>query len=402
MKILIRFILFFSFFVSLAVFNLQSVSWGLQLSWFLSIIFLIIFTLILIKRNKIIVTKKLKYFSLFIIYFIISTITSLIMLKFSIIDISKDVSSSDLINRSITHSIYLIFNFLVSIYIYIYFQHKQSIQDIVKYFIFYPSLVIMLIGIYVFLATYSLVPVDSILHNNLSLGYTFDRFKGDHRTASVFAEPSHYATYIAFLLPIYYAYFKKKIKIVSYSYRLPLFILYVAQIIMIKSMSFYLVLPIILIISYYTVNEKRINLKNFFYILSATTLAVVIIATFMFSRINEMIIGQDGSFIIRFNTFLNSIDLFLSSPIIGVGYGAIRGIDSFSTLLATIGILGFITFIFFLKKIHKDLNRFQKLIYVGFICMFITTLPADGMMDYLYFWIIISIILVNFKPKGLK
>jgi len=260
----------------------------------------------------------------------------------------------------------------------------------------------MLIGIYVFLATYSLVPVDSILHNNLSLGYTFDRFKGDHRTASVFAEPSHYATYIAFLLPIYYAYFKKKIKIVSYSYRLPLFILYVAQIIMIKSMSFYLVLPIILIISYYTVNEKRINLKNFFYILSATTLAVVIIATFMFSRINEMIIGQDGSFIIRFNTFLNSIDLFLSSPIIGVGYGAIRGIDSFSTLLATIGILGFITFIFFLKKIHKDLNRFQKLIYVGFICMFITTLPADGMMDYLYFWIIISIILVNFKPKGLK
>lgn len=399
MRILISLVLFFSYFVSLSIFNISSVTWGLQFSWFLSIIFSIVFTFILMKKTKIVITKKFKYFILYIVYFISSTIVSLVLFKYDIITTNVAIDKRELINRSIVHTVYILFNTIVTIYFYIYFQQRRNYETIIKYFIFYPSVVIMLIGVYGFLATYDIVPIDNFFHNNLSLGYTFERFKSTHRTASVFAEPSHYATYLAFLLPLYYAYFKKKFKMTRYLYRIPLIILYVSQIIMIKSLSFYLIFPILITITYYGVNEIRVKLENLFYVFFSIIIIFLVIIIFMFSRISILISQEDGSFLIRFGVFLDSINLFLSSPIIGFGYGAIRGIDSFSTLLATVGILGFIFFIYFIKKIRRDLNYLQKLIYIGFLCMFLVMLIADGMMDFLHFWLILGILLVNFNKK---
>lgn len=402
MNFLVNSILFFSFFTCLAVFNISTVTWGLQFSWFLGIIFLILMLLILFIKSKIIITRKFKYFLLFIIYFLISTFLSLFLLNQNILNLNENFDISQLTIRSVTHSIYLIFNFLVAIAIYVYYQKRQNFDDILKYFIAYPSIVIMIIGVYGYLATFNLVPIDTFLHNNLSLGYTFERFKSDHRTASVFAEPSHYGEYLAFLLPFMYAYYKKTIKLFSYVLRIPILLLYISQIIMIQSMSFYLILPILLLISYFSVNNKRFKFKYLIYTLPMLFIVVILIITFMFSRINSMVSGEDGSFIVRFGQFLDAIELFLSSPLIGVGYGAIRGVDSFSTLLATFGLIGVFVFIIFIKSLYYGLNHLQKIIYFGLISTFITSLVADGITDYLHFWIMISILLLMDNKEKLN
>jgi len=399
MSFLVNSILFFSFFICLSVFNINTVTWGLQLSWFLGIIFIILMSLSIVIKSNITITKKFKYYLLLVTYFIVSTFVSLFLVSQNFLNLSENFISNEIMTRSFTHFIYLIFNWIVAIHMYIYFQHTQNFNYILKYFISYPSIVIMLIGVYGYLATFGLVPVDTFLHNNLSLGYTFERFKSSHRTASIFAEPSHYGAYLAFLLPIMYAYYKKKIKLFPFLYRIPILILYISQIILIKSMSFYLVLPIIFLISYFFVNNKEFKVKYLLFISPIIIILTLFIFVLMQSRISLLLSGEDGSFVVRFGMFLHSIELFQASPLIGVGYGAIRGVDSLSTLLATIGLMGVIVFVLFIKKLNSKLNSLQKLIYIGFITMLIDSLVADGMTDFLHFWIMISLLLVVENKK---
>ena len=111
---LFNLLFFFIFFVSFCAINIQSIDWGLQTSWLIAIIIFLLYPLY--KRGKIrfIITQNFRIVSTYFVIIISCTILSVFFQKGGFIHFD-DIDSSELLSRCISHSIYLLFEYILYI-----------------------------------------------------------------------------------------------------------------------------------------------------------------------------------------------------------------------------------------------------------------------------------------------
>ena len=394
-----RLTLFFAFFNSFAIINFYDFNWGLLWSWFLSLIFIsLYFYKSFVFQKKIIYDYRNTYvLKIFGIIFLLSII-SWLMQWLGLIFIPSDYDIS--INRSFGHVGYIFFYFLVYICIYSYLKNNNNKYFIYyRWFFIYPFIFISFWGIYQNFSTYGFFNYIDIFNNSVSTGFTYERFKEDHRVSSVFPEPSEYSYYLALMTPIIWAYFRNIPFKSNFYIRLTLLFLLISQIYMIKSLSYFVAFPIIFwVIIRYIENLK--GLRLFGAIFLAGSVSIILVSLTMLSRLELVSSGSDGSIDDRFLGILQSIELFLRSPLIGFGYGISRGIDQLFFLLASVGLIG----IFFISKfLYKLLSNDDVPVFLtgATLAMFASCLTSNNIFGFLFFWIFLAFLTTFPKNKKL-
>lgn len=384
-----RLFLLFSFFISFAIINFPSSKWGLQMSWFIAIIMLLIFPQIIGYKFRISYNRNFKYVCTFFIILILLSITSLIFQSLNVIKF-KDIDIIDLRSRSIPHCIYLIFEFIIYLFLTAYLTKHNNQRDAVIWFITYPFYIITIYGIYQWLTTFDLVPYTAVFNNNESTGFTYLRFKDSHRCCSVFPEPSEYAYYLGFMLPfILTPFYNKNITIlpVFFKKKKLALCLYTFAVLSAGSMSLFAVFPIIL----FVVVRKfiKVSRRQIIFISIISIIILVTIVLLQRGRISEMMAGDDGSAITRYEALVETLNLFKGSPLIGGGFGAVRGLDLFSFMLGTTGLIGTSYFIFMIYKL-RAISDTNKIFKTALICMLIVALMSNPIIDHTFFWPILA------------
>ena len=74
--------------------------------------------------------------------------------------------------------------------------------------------------------------------------------------------------------------------------------------------------------------------------------------SYIFDNHLSKIYGDSGSGVVRILNLQHSLDLFLSNPIIGIGYGSHRSTTLVFSLLVNIGILGTMFFLYIFLRFH--------------------------------------------------
>jgi hypothetical protein len=311
--------------------------------------------------------------------------------------------------RSVPHLLYIIFLWFCAKNIYTYFSYNKKICHIWvrKYFITIPFFFVGIWGIYQWISTYDIVPYIKIFNNNISTGFTYLRFKHEHRTSSIFGEPSEYAYFLAFYLPIVLSYSFGEKNVFSLSgnklLRMCVFVFYFIQVILCKSMSYFLIFPVILFYSINTVIKKKRIMLNIMFCFFVIIFCVLVYLVYG-ERLLRIVSGIDGSMLIRLSGLYEGFALFIASPIIGVGYGAIRGLDMFSFLLACFGVTGTLLLFFCMRKLKNiAINDYiSKLFYHGFVSLIFVAMVSNPVLEYITIWIILAIITFFGKKKPLK
>lgn len=367
--------------------------WGLQVSWFIAILIFVLYPFYKLGRTKITWTYNFKLVTTYFLLILINTIISLLLINENIL-VFKEVEIIDIVGRSSTHIIYVVFEYIMFLYIYIYlYNSKKHISDL-KYFIFFPALFITIWGIYQWLTTFDLFPYIDIFNNSLSTKFTYLRFKAAHRTASVFPEPSEYAYFLAFMLPFAFMSIRNGKKLPYICYPKLFSYLILGSVVLCQSMSLYCVMP--LLILYILRGYIKFTLKKILTLFVISSLFISTIAFIALDRISAIFAGDDGSAITRFDAFVETMDLFTNSPIIGVGFGAVRGLDLLSFLLGTTGIIGTIAFIYMVCKL-RPYSEANMLFIDGFRCMIIVALISNPIIDLTFFWPILAFISIPLK-----
>jgi hypothetical protein len=390
MKRIFRLFLFFVFFVSFCVININAIDWGLQVSWFIGLILLILYPLVFVYNHKIVLSRNLKIVTGFFFIIICVTILSWILQAFDLINFGDTIKKRDLFSRSVSHTIYFIFEYLLFIILTMYMQYCTNHIQEIKSFVIYPFFFIALWGIYQWLTTFDLLPYLDIFNNSVSTKFTYLRFKGEHRTSSVFPEPSEYAYFLAFMIPFAVeCYFHYRDANTLCRRRYGFIFLLLLSILLCQSMSLFIVIPIIGI--YILRNYIKLNVGNIVIIFILSIIALGCLFYLKQDRFFNILRGTDGSALIRFNSFLETITLIRYSPFIGAGFGAVRGLDLSSFMLSTTGLTGTIAFIWMIVKIRPE-TKINLLFMRGFKCMLIVTLISNPILDLTFFWIILAFI----------
>jgi hypothetical protein len=155
----------------------------------------------------------------------------------------------------------------------------------------------------------------------------------------------------------------------------------------------------------------KAKLRGFFIPLIGIFLFVIFLKLFAGFSFLEYFVKQhldkitelSGSGLVRYEITQNSIQHFLLSPILGIGYGSERSLALSTFLLGNTGLLGFLSFMFWglslLKKMWNILkNKFathkQKTLAIGFFISFGTMFilmqfaKSESSLLFQYFWII--------------
>ena len=395
MKRLFQLLIFFSFFSSFSVLNIPSAEWGLQMSWFLALLIFILYPFAARGKYRFPQNGNFKLITGYFFGIIGLTLIAWLLLYLKVID-TGDFEVEELMKRSKPHLIYLIFDYLVYFHIVCFLNNQEDHSKTIRVFITYTFYFITIWGFYQWLTTFDLFPYTRIFNNNASTGFTYLRFVADHRSSSVFPEPSEYAYFLGFMLSfVFVQWWYRKEKTFVYSHHPWLMMsVWLAAVAVCQSMSLFVVLPFMFLYIY----SRYVRLTPMVIIGGSFGLLLLLggIVFIEFDRISQILAGQDGSVLIRFEAFVSSYELFLSSPIVGVGFGAIRGLDLLGFLLSTTGLVGAVWFAFliFRMKAYTDLN----LVFIqGLKAMLIVTLISNPIMDHIFLWVIFAFITIPLK-----
>jgi hypothetical protein len=388
--------LFFSFFISFALFNFESVNWGLQASWFFWLFFIFVYT-----PNFIL--SKISVFSFLmlsntgrVIYIIFTilliTVLSWVLQNLGAIQYENMDGDNSGMSRSIIHSIYLLFYFVVFMYCRHFFAcNKKLIRHFYKYLCIYPFVFISLWGGYQVLSTYGFVKYIDILNNNLSTGFTYLRFVDSNRSSSVFPEPSEYSYYLFFMLPIIFSLRRLDYENVGRLWYFSLIILLLSQLFFSRSIALIFGLPISIYVLLRVVFNRPVSRAIFYFIF-----LVPFVAIFFLGALGERVItvfsGDDGSALDRLQGFFQAIELFISSPIFGLGFGFTRGMDLFSFLLASVGFLGVLILFFHFYKLLSGpvITYHANVLRWSIILLFATSSLSNNILDHIFIWVILA------------
>ena len=398
-KVLIRFALMLAFLISFAAINFEAANWGLQWGWVFSFIFCVSYLpLVIFRRRDYIIFRDPRFIMIKRLFLIIFTNT--LLAWFSIKIGLINLSDSDMLTRSMGHTGYLSFYAVVFVCVYHFLKSNPEVYwNLFRWFFLYPFIFISVWGIYQILATYEIVEYNYTFNNNLSVGFTFERFRGSHRVSSVFPEPSEYSYYLAMMAPIIWAWFRGKLPYGSGPrLRWLLLLLFITQAIFVKSLSFFLALPVIAMVILRAVEGKN-GLKSTVQVVVVSAILVAVVGLGLGDRLFETASGEDGSSLTRLNGFLEAVDMFNRSPVIGGGYGIMRGLDAFSFMLACFGVVGTASIIVTLKMFFKEVSRSGTPIFTGAgMCLIAGCIASNPVFDHIFIWIILAFF--SACPKG--
>ena len=388
----LRFTLFFSWFISFAILNFPSMGWGLQTSWFFGLIF-IISRLINILYTELKIRSNPSFNSVLLVLFLIVSFTTVAVIA-RVLELTKTSIDVDPF-RTIFHTVYILFYVLLCILLFDMLSKRNVPESfMVNWFIINPFLFISVWGAYQFVATYEFIPYYRIFNNNVSTGFTWDRFYFDHRVASVFAEPSEYSYYLAAVAPFIYAACRRKLPRGPGNFHSRVLAnLWISQALVVKSLTFVVALPFIFYFCAVYIEKVRVRTL----ILISPFLIVLMLPIFVISGMSARVLsaatGADLSTLERIGGFVQALSLFHDSPVFGFGYGVIRGLDLISFALASFGAVGSFFLVLGMYKYLSSLSINRSGTWIaGFICLFAASITSNNVLGHLFFWLMATLI----------
>lgn len=396
MRYLLNLTLFFSWFISFAVVNFEDANWGLQLGWVFAFLFSLFYSF-----GSLLNARKL-YACLYItpsrsVVFIFLTVLSLSAIAWiSFASGITQLPDDSMLSRTLGHTGYLCFYFAVYVCVSSAINNDQGNYWVYcRWFFIYPFLFIGVWGLYQFICTYGILNYNDFFNNSLSTGFTYERFRESHRVSSVFPEPSEYSYYLALLGPIIWGAIRNKIPICKPTgLKIFIVIIWLSQAAMVKSLSFVIAVPFIIFFCLYSV-EGMGRAKSFVFTLFLCVFALCVIAFSLFDRLAETVSGEDGSALVRYEGLLEALEVFWMSPIIGFGYGIIRGLDALSFLMASFGLVGVFILVCEFKTFLGKVAKYRTPIFSGAVyCMFSGCILSNNIFDHIFIWLLFAIISV--------
>jgi len=379
--------LFFVPFSASSVINIESITFGLQIPYYLAILWILKILIVRFIKNNFYIDKTTLKFLMPIVIFWIIALLSLIMpivLEHKIlVHYPEDpfkFSPLEFKRIYITQFLYLTFVMLVLIFTTLYVNTREK---------FYKSLKILLLsavfvciwGLFQFIAFYTNIPYPYWLFNNnigYSQGYNQTIFGVVKRISSVLTEPSKLAGYLLWILPLFMVLYSKNAKsiIMFLSNLLILLILLIST----STTAYAGVVFNFIVIVFYSIAIKKKKLffkitfkkRIFINFLREFMIAIFVIILTIFTVLHVLNIKINILEALEFVTTekfathsgierglgaLKSFDIFLHEPLLGVGWGSNRSFDLNTMLLSNTGILGFVSFWFFIYQILKQLYK---------------------------------------------
>lgn len=392
-RLLIKPTLFFSWFISFAIFNFEGANWGLQWGWVFAVLFCTVYTpSMLLNRRGYRFFAERRFVGARRLFLVVFGFTGLAWLCVGVGLI--DLPEPELFTRTVGHTGYLLFYAAVFLCVY-HFLRRDEVRywEYFRWFFIYPFVFIAIWGIYQNLSTYDFVAYAETFNNSLSTGFTYERFKDAHRVSSVFPEPSEYSYYLALMAPIVWACFRDRLPDATRTHLGWLLLgLWIVQAAMVRSLSFFAAVPLIAFVCVRHVEGKR-ALQTTAWLLVLGVPLVGAIGIGLSDRIGDAAAGADGSILVRYEGLLEALDLFQRSPVIGFGYGVIRGLDALSFTLASFGILGTLVFWLALNRFLLSIRVHATPILSGAaLCLIAACILSNNVLDHIFIWMLIAVL----------
>lgn len=319
---------------------------------------------------------------LFLIWIYLTFIFSFLLRNIDVIPPSQDMSDYQDLQKlhvtlgSISQTIFPLFGIFSFFVIKAYITTKQDIKDFTKgYALSFIPLAVTVIILFVFR---NITHSSALLQGFFSfINPTYTRNVAGNkwgaigdisRTFTYIGEASYTAKYYLILISVFGGFLLyKKNSWKQKSFYLFLLLLLFALISILGSTTGYVGLVILLILfgfihfryknvmpkPYLNSNKNFLVINIFFSILLLAPLLIIFndqlsfFINYLFVNHVDKIEGDTGSGIVRYNTNLIALDIFIKSPIFGVGYGHNRTNSYFTFLLSNVGIVGFCLLNFF-------------------------------------------------------
>ena len=243
---------------------------------------------------------------------------------------------------------------------------------------------------------------------------------GIPRMNSVAAEPSHQAFFLIIYLSIFVTLWVNKIYLISRKFFQFSLILALIGTFLTTSTTAYVTLGFgVILMAMHLTSKKfviKLHLLRLIVLIGLVILIIIVILTLAVSSsdiplenfirfVSENTIAklQSGSGQIRTSAIPLTLEVFAQNPIIGTGWGRNRSFDLGTTLLANVGILGFVAFLMMILsalqialRIHrKSLDRTLSaiglsLFYALILALFACFIAIPDFL-FLYFWVVLGL-----------
>lgn len=428
--------LFFMPFTASSVFNLEKgISFGVQPGFWFGALWMLV-KLIDICKNGITISKtKEKFIKTVLIFMgiiILSTIMPILLnlahYDLTVINPSNGMVPLKFTSSNITQVMYFVFALFITIFSCLEITTREKLVKSIKVFIF-SGAVTLGWGIIQFVLHYLKIDYPHYIFNtNIGMPQHWNQIAGKiKRINSVAPEPSMYVFYLIIFIPIVTFLLLKMVKVINTKVLAIVTIISFGVAVLTTSSTAYVCLPIFVValhIYAFFVKDKEITKKIIILDIAFVAMGVITVLllpivlkmpiTEFINVIIDMTIGKlsSGSGMERMGGFRLGIDVFLMSPILGVGWGSNRTFDFLSTLLSTTGMVGMGTYIYITYQGIKatvdtvKLSKSDKLLStISVSLVFALGLAniayAISIPDvvFLYFWFVLGL---SVAVKGLS
>ncbi|OGC07810.1 hypothetical protein A2230_00415 [candidate division WOR-1 bacterium RIFOXYA2_FULL_36_21] len=451
---LLYLLIFLSAFTASSVVVIHNSDFGIQPSYFVGVIFILV-TFIKLAKKKISITNTQKQFLLLIIIFwginIISLffpiiLSALNVKAFLISPAAPPFSSvSDFHFYVVNAIIYLTFDLMILVSVMFEVDSINKLINALKYILF-AGFFSAVWGLFVQFPSviFGYEYPHWLFNNHMGYGQLWQGVQGRPvgfyfpRISSIAPEPSFYAFFVMVIIAILIVLKIENIYFLpKWFQNLSFFLLMLAGLISGSTTAYFAYVFLFVLLFIYLLSSQKLEylfrLKvtgqmirfakligfTFIVLFFAFILIINIFNMQMDSLLNifrslTITKMQDSSGCVRFSYFLIGMNNFFDTYFLGSGWASNRTQDMGSTLLADIGLTGFVVFIlmvFFISKYswqtykkHKDdLPFFSKIIiavlfaFLVEIFMMFTSVPD---FTFLYFWIIWGMLLALPKVQS--
>ena len=404
--------IFFIPFVASSLVNVKSISFGLQLPYYLGILWMlkIIFVRLSSKKISFDPTKLDMLISLFIFWAI--CLISLCMPFFLEDRVAVHYPEDPFVFSNlrfkrihITQFLYLTFGVLVTVFVADYVNTRERLYNVLRVLLS-SAVFVSLWGLFQFVSFYLGISYPYWLFNN-SLSFTQEfaqTLSGVKRICSVLPEPSKLASYLLWIFPLFLIFCAFRVWFI-YRRRLFLYlgnILIVIALLLSTSTTAYIgILFDLGLIMVYPLGKgilrsklsKDVLFAGIVLVIGGVILGSTIVSSIRFIGGNDIapfsralrsaLINKvkTRSWDERKTGMLKSLKIFRSSPLLGVGFGSNRSFDLNATLLSNTGILGFLFFWGFIFNLLRRLFKLSKAPYLSL---------QDRVLNLAFFFSIIS------------
>jgi hypothetical protein len=391
-RLLLKSTLFFCWFISFALFNFESANWGLQVGWVCAFLFCVSYSPSALLSHKRFFRERTFISACRVLLVIFGfTALALLMLALGVVILPEP----EMLSRMLGHTGYVVFYSWVFVCVFHALRReRRAYWQYFRWFFVYPFAFIAVWGIYQNLTTYGIAgEYIDVFNNSSSTGFTYERFRDAHRVSSVFPEPSEYSYYLAMMGPIIWACYRNKLPWNgSRAAGVLLLTLWIVQAAMVKSLSFFLAVPVVLYVCMRHVEGRRLGLNMILSFCTLVLLVILIMVIGLSGRITETAAGDDGSVLARYVGLLEALDLFLRSPVVGFGYGVVRGLDALSFTLASFGLAGTLTLWIALQRFLRSVRLHVTPILSGAIlCLIAGCILSNNVFDHIFIWVLFAV-----------